>query len=83
MASFLFRTMGIGAFIVPAVALLGALKILFRPVVQRKMYLNYFLCLLLFLIFETFFSLYLGKLAVLKYHLMPAARSWAHRLPRC
>ena len=53
MASLLFQTMGIGAFIVPAVALLGALKVLFRPAVQRKMYLNCFLCLLLFLILET------------------------------
>jgi DNA segregation ATPase FtsK/SpoIIIE, S-DNA-T family len=67
LASMLFQTMGIGAFAVPAVALLGSLKILFRPVVQRKMYLNCFLCLLLFLILETFFSLYLGRLSVLKY----------------
>ena len=67
MASVLFTTMGIGAFVVPAVALLGAIKVLFRPAVQKIMYLNYFLCLLLFLILETFFSLYLGKVAVLKY----------------
>ena len=67
MASLLFGTMGLGAFAVPAVALLGAIKILFRPGLQKKMYLNYFYCFLLFLILETFFSLFLGELAVLKY----------------
>ena len=82
MASFLFWTMGFGAFILPAVALLGALKILFRPVVQKKTYLNFFLCLLLFLIFETFFSLYLGKLAVLKYNLSMRAER-LHRQKAC
>jgi DNA segregation ATPase FtsK/SpoIIIE, S-DNA-T family len=66
MASVLFPTLGLGAFAVPAVALLGSLKVLFRPVMQWKMYLNYFLCLVLFLILETFCSLYLGKISVLK-----------------
>jgi len=67
LASMLLQTMGIGAFVVPAVALLGSLKILFRPVVQRKMYLDYFLCLLLFLIIETALSMYFGVLAILMY----------------
>ncbi len=67
MASFLFQAMGLGAFMVPAVALLGALKVLFRPSVQIKMYLNGFLCLLLFLIVETALSLYFGEFALLQY----------------
>ena len=68
LASFLFQAMGLGAFMVPAVALLGALKVLFRPVLEWKMYLNGFLCLLLFLIVETALSLYPGRLALLKYN---------------
>ena len=67
MASFLFQSMGLGAFMVPAVALLGAVKVLFRPAMQVKMYLNGFLLLLLFLIAETALSLYPVKLALLKY----------------
>ncbi|MBN2107501.1 MAG: DNA translocase FtsK 4TM domain-containing protein [Deltaproteobacteria bacterium] len=67
LASFLFQAMGLGAFMVPAVALLGALKVLFKPVLEWKMYLNGFLFLLLFLIVETALSLYPGRLALLKY----------------
>jgi S-DNA-T family DNA segregation ATPase FtsK/SpoIIIE len=68
LASFLFQAMGLGAFMVPAVALLGALKVLFRPVLEWKMYLNGLLCLLLFMIVETALSLYPGRLALLKYN---------------
>ena len=67
MANFLFQAMGLGAFMVPAVALLGAIKVLFRPAVQIKMYLNGFLCLLLFLIIETALSMYFGVFALLMY----------------
>ena len=63
-ASLLFQAMGLGAFMVPAVALLGALKVLFKPALEWKIYLNGFLCLLLFLIVETALSLYPGRLAL-------------------
>jgi DNA segregation ATPase FtsK/SpoIIIE, S-DNA-T family len=68
LASLLFQAMGLGAFMVPAVALLSALKVLFRPALEWKIYLNGFLCLLLFLIVETSLSLYPGRLALLKYN---------------
>ncbi len=67
LASFLFQAMGLGAFMVPAVALLGSIKVLFRPAIQVTMYLNGFLFLLLFLIVETALSLYPVRLALLKY----------------
>lgn len=67
LASFLFQSMGFGAFMAPAVALLGALKVLFKPALEWKIYLNGFLYLLLFLIVETALSLYPGRLALLKY----------------
>lgn len=68
LASLLFLAMGLGAFMAPAVALLGGLKVLFKPAVQWKMYLNGFFFLLLFLIVETALSLYPGRLALLKYN---------------
>ncbi|MCX8044355.1 MAG: DNA translocase FtsK 4TM domain-containing protein [Desulfobacterota bacterium] len=67
MSSFLFQTLGIGAFAVPLMLFTVAFKFLFSPVFSASFYLRSALWLAGFICVETLLSLYCGRLNLAKY----------------